>query len=60
MVFLDENGHDRLTLGEEPEPQIAGKVSANIHRVAQGFGVVIHDGDGSEPEPTVGFPMVAR
>ena len=48
MVFLDEKGHDRLTLGEEPEPQIAGKVSPSMHRIAQGFGVVIHDGDGNE------------
>jgi hypothetical protein len=46
MVFLDEQGHDRLTLGEEPEPQIAGKVSQLIHRIAPGYGVVIHDGNG--------------
>jgi hypothetical protein len=48
MVFLDEQGHDRLTLGEEPEPQIAGKVSQTMHRIAPGFGVVIHDGSGDE------------
>ncbi|HEY1804839.1 MAG TPA: hypothetical protein VGG45_10180 [Terracidiphilus sp.] len=48
MVFLDEQGHDRLTLGEEPEPQIAGKVSPTVHRIAPGFGVVIHDGNGDE------------
>jgi hypothetical protein len=48
MVFLDEQGHDRLTLGEEPEPQIAGKVSQIMHRIAPGFGVVIHDGSGDE------------
>lgn len=48
MVFLDEQGHDRLTLGEEPEPQIAGKVSQTMHRIAPGFGVVIHDGNGDE------------
>ena len=48
MVFLDERGHDRLTLGEEPEPQVAGKVSPKVHRIAQGFGVVIHDDDGNE------------
>ena len=48
MVFLDEKGHDRLTLGEEPEPQVAGKVSRTFHRIAQGFGFVIHDGDGNE------------
>lgn len=48
MVFLDEKGHDRLTLGEEPEPQIGGKVSTVLHRIAPGFGVVIHDGEGNE------------
>ena len=48
MVFLDEQGHDRLTLGEEPEPQIAGKVSQSMHRIAPGVGVVIHDGNGDE------------
>jgi hypothetical protein len=48
MVFLDEQGHDRLTLGEEPEPQIGGKVSQMMHRIAPGFGVVIHDGSGDE------------
>jgi hypothetical protein len=48
MVFLDEQGHDRLTLGEEPEPQVAGKVSPTMHRIAPGFGVVIHDGKGDE------------
>lgn len=48
MVFLDEQGHDRLTLGEEPEPQISGKVSKVMHRIAPGFGVVIHDASGDE------------
>jgi hypothetical protein len=48
MVFLDEEGHDRLTLGEEPEPQVGGKVLTTVHRIAQGFGVVIDDGDGNE------------
>ena len=48
MVFLDGQGHDRLTLGEEPEPQIAGKVSQTMHRIASGYGVVIHDGNGDE------------
>jgi hypothetical protein len=48
LVFLDENGHDRLTLGEEPEPQIGGKVVTTVHRIAPGFGVVIHDGEGNE------------
>ena len=48
IVFLDEQGHDRLTLGEEPEPQVDGKVLKTVHRIAPGFGVVIHDGAGNE------------
>jgi hypothetical protein len=48
ILFLDEKGHDRLTLGEELEPQIGGKVPAGVHRIASGFGVVIHDGTGDE------------
>src|SRR4051794_3816200 len=48
LVFLDAQGHDRLTLGEEPEPQVDGKVITNSHRIAPGFGVVIHDGEGNE------------
>ena len=46
MVFLDEQGHDRLTLGEETQPQVGGKVG--FHRIASGYGVVIHDGSGDE------------
>ncbi len=48
IVFLDGQGHDRLTLGEEPEPQVAGRVVTTTHRIASGFGVVIHDGEGNE------------
>ncbi len=45
MIFLDENGNDRLTLGEAPNPQVDGKV---LHRIAPHFGVVIHDAKGDE------------
>ena len=49
ILFLDENGHDRLTLGEELEPQVGGKLlPPGVHRIASGFGVVIHDGSGDE------------
>jgi hypothetical protein len=48
ILFLDEEGHDRLTLGEELEPQIGGKVPVSVHRIASGVGVVIHDGTGDE------------
>jgi hypothetical protein len=46
MLFIDEQGHDRLTLGEELQPQVGGKIG--LHRIASGFGVVIHDGNGDE------------
>jgi hypothetical protein len=45
MVFLDEAGHDRLTLGEAPDPQVSGRV---LHRIAPHFGIVIHDSSGDE------------
>lgn len=45
MVFLDERGYDRLTLGEAPSPQAQGKI---LHRIATFFGVVIHDNAGDE------------
>jgi hypothetical protein len=48
MIFLDAEGHDRLTLGEELDPQIGGKVPTGIHRIASGYGVVLHDNIGDE------------
>lgn len=45
MIFLDEAGHDRLTLGESPDPQVSGKI---LHRIARHFGIVIHDAVGDE------------
>lgn len=48
ILFLDANGHDRLTLGEELEPQIGGKVPAGVHRIASAFGLVLHDDLGNE------------
>ena len=45
MVFLDEDGNDRLTLGEGPNPQANGKI---LHRIAKFFGVLIHDNHGNE------------
>jgi hypothetical protein len=48
MIFLDAEGHDRLTLGEELDPQVGGKVPTGIHRIASGYGVVLHDNIGDE------------
>jgi hypothetical protein len=45
IVFLDENGKDRLILGEGPDPNVNGKISP---RVAQSFGMFIHDTKGNE------------
>lgn len=45
IVFLDEQGNDRLTLGEGPNPQAQGKI---LHRIATFFGVLIHDDKGNE------------
>jgi hypothetical protein len=48
MVFVDADGHDRLTVGEELTPQIGGKVPPGIRRIATGYGVVLHDNIGDE------------
>ena len=49
ILCLDEKGHDRLTLGEELEPQVGGKLlPPGVHRIASGFGVVSHDESGDE------------
>jgi hypothetical protein len=45
IVFLDGNGNDRLILGEGPDPRVNGKIA---HRVAQSFGMFIHDTKGNE------------
>ncbi len=46
LVFLDEHGNDRLTVGEETDPQVAGH--GIVKRMSQGFGVTIHDQAGNE------------
>lgn len=48
IVFLDEQGHDRLTLGEQTPVQQNGKVDARTSRISPGFGVTIHDDKGNE------------
>lgn len=45
MVFLDEDGRDRLILGEAPDPNVNGNI---VKRIAASFGVVIHDAKGNE------------
>ncbi|WP_124849318.1 hypothetical protein [Acidipila sp. EB88] len=48
MVFLDEQGHDRISLGQEMPAQINGVVSSEHHRIAPGYGFVIDDQKGNE------------
>ena len=48
MIFIDENGHDRLTIGEGLAPQIQGKVDPKFKRIGSTFGVMLHNLDGDE------------
>lgn len=48
IVFLDEQGHDRLTLGEQLPAQINGVVSPNFHRIGNGYAITVHDLQGNE------------
>ncbi|WP_052215595.1 hypothetical protein [Sphingomonas sp. ERG5] len=45
IVVLGPNGEDRVVLGEEPLPRLDGKT---YPRVAAGYGLVLHDRNGSE------------
>jgi hypothetical protein len=48
MVFLDDHGHDRISLGQELPAQINGVVPTERHRIAPGYGFVIDDPKGNE------------
>jgi hypothetical protein len=51
MLFLDEEGHDRFSIGQGINPpQIKGKVPPHIHRIgnATGYGLTIYDPQGNE------------
>lgn len=45
IVVLGPDGRDRVILGEEPDPRLAGK---SYPRVAGAYGLVLHDAAGSE------------
>jgi hypothetical protein len=45
IVVLGPDGADRLVLGEEPNPRIAG---TTYPRIAPAYGLVLHDQSGSE------------
>jgi hypothetical protein len=48
MLFIDEQGHDRLTVGYALTPQMQGKVPANFHRIGEAVGVFLHNTVGDE------------
>ena len=48
MLFLDENGHDRFSIGEKMPAQIDGKVPPQLHRIGGGYGLTIYDPEGNE------------
>jgi hypothetical protein len=45
IVVLGPDGHDRLILGETPNPRLDGK---SFPRIATGYGLVLHNAQGSE------------
>lgn len=48
LLFLDEQGHDRISIGQVTPAQINGKVPANFHRIGNAYGLTIYDADGNE------------
>lgn len=45
ILYLDENGHDRLTFGKKPDPQTAHGI---VERRVGGVGILLHDKNGIE------------
>lgn len=45
LVFLGEDGSDRVTVGDQPDPRIKGEV---VPRIARGWGIVVNDDQGNE------------
>lgn len=45
LIFVGENGADRLALGYSPNPQVGGQV---IQRISGGVGIQINDQEGNE------------
>ncbi|HEV2417402.1 MAG TPA: hypothetical protein VGX94_06335 [Terriglobia bacterium] len=48
LLFLDEQGHDRFSIGEKMPAQLNGKVSPQFHRIGAGYGLTIYDPVGNE------------
>ena len=48
IVFLNERGADRLTLGEGTLPQVGGRVVHRSPGLISNYGMLIHDANGDE------------
>ncbi len=48
MVFLDEQGHDRFSIGEKMTPQIDGEIPRNYEKLSTGFGLTLYDSLGND------------
>jgi hypothetical protein len=48
MIFLDDHGHDRLTVGEALPAKLQGKIAKVDKRIGSSFGMTIHDLEGNE------------
>jgi hypothetical protein len=48
MVFLDEQGHDRFSIGEKMPPQIDGEIPRNYAKLSTGFGLTLYDQFGND------------
>jgi hypothetical protein len=48
MVFLDEEGHDRFSVGEKFTPQIDGVVPRDYQELSTGFGLTLNDQLGND------------
>jgi hypothetical protein len=48
LLFLDEQGHDRISIGELMPAQMGGTVSPNFHRMGNAYSMTIFDTVGNE------------
>lgn len=48
ILVLDEQGHDRISMGQVMPAQIDGKVPANFHRIGSAYALTIYDAVGNE------------
>jgi hypothetical protein len=48
MVFLDEQGYDRFSIGEKITPQIDGVIPPNYEKLSTSFGLTLYDQLGND------------